>query len=922
MRAVGGYLRNEKQQQAGPGTMRPVLRGRNGELSTVATLLRRAVDVRHGCVITVRGEPGIGKTTLLQSVAVQAAAASFAVGFGKAEELDQISAGAPLLVALRSGTKPLLDADTFAGLAPLHHQPVWLVDRIASVLAEIAATTPVLIVIDDAQWADPVTQFALDTLPARLADTPVVWLVAGRDLAVGAVHDVERHDVVLGPLSDADLDALARDHLGGPAEGVTYRRLHGLGGNPFLAVQLLSGVAAARNAGAVTDDIPASFAAAIDARLRSLTAGTAELVELAAVWGRPLDLADAAALLGRRSIAAISTLRREAHVHGLLADDRDHVVFAHDLIREAAYDNVPAAIRRELHLRCAKHLVASGKGVVVAAPHARAGARYGDREVVDILRAAAAQTALTMPAAAAPLIVEAFGLLAIDDPQRMEIGEQCAEILIDAQRGNDAVAVIDALLTQTSDAESRARLQSLAAQALWLMGQLGEIDRRVVEVQARPTVSPRLQARLAAVEALVATRTGTAQAATEAAEAALARGRALGDERTQLLALQALAEADTAEGRHGSARRHYRALRALGGTTYLAGEVLALQQLDRFAEAEELLTRVREHHDGRHDQILPSLVFAQLLQDFKLGRFAEAEAGAMTVIRLCDEMGTYVHKFEAWLIGSVVAVIRGDLALARERLRPAEETGQADDAVRKPPTLMIKGRIAGAEGRFEDSVRILKPLMDSLTQSRSWWPRSPELLRVQAGIAVAAADDEFAWQTVERARIAAERNPGVASFEGVALQVEGFVAGDAGTLRSAVKILRESPRPFLLAGALADYGAVLVNQGDRHTAVAALTEAWDLYAELGANFYLPAVERNLNRAGAPTASGSGESLTKAEERVAQLVSEGYTNQSVASALGISIHTVNTHLRAVFRKMGVRSRVQLANAMNAKAVERN
>ena len=899
--------------------MRPVLRGRNGDLSTVATLLRRVADVRQGCVISVRGEPGIGKTSVLQSAARQAAAAGFAVGFGKAEELDQISAGAPLLIALRSGTKPLLDADTFAGLAPLHHQPVWLVDRIASVLADIAASRPVLIVIDDAQWADPVTQFALETLPGRLAHSPVVWLVAGRDLAGGAVDDIERHDVVLGPLTDAELDALARDYLGGPAEGLTHRRLHALGGNPFFAVQLLSGVAAARDAGAVTDDdIPASFAAAVDTRLRSLSAGTAELVELAAVWGRPLDLADAAELLGGRSIAAISALRREAHARGLLADDRDHVAFAHDLIREAAYDNVPAAIRRTLHLRCAKYLVASGKGVVAAAPHARAGARYGDHEVVDILRAAAAQTSSTMPAVAAPLIVEAFGLLAIDDPRRMEIGEQCAEILISAQRGNDAVAVIDALLTQTSDAEDRARLQSLAAQALWLMGQLGEIDRRVLEVQARPTLSPQLQARLAAVEALVATRTGTAQAAAEAAEAALARGRALGDERTQLLALEALAEADTAEGRHGSARRHYRALRALGGTTYLAGEVLALQQLDRFVEAEDLLARVHQHHD----ESLPSLLFAQLLQDFKLGRFAEAEAGAMTVIRLCDEMGTYVHKFEAWLIGSVVAVIRGDLALARERLRPAEETGQADDAVRQPPTLMIKGRIAGAEGRFEDSVRILKPLMDSLTQSRSWWPRSPELLRVQAGIAVAAADDEFAWQTVERARIAAERNPGVASFEGLALQVEGFVAGDAGTLRSAVKILRESPRPFLLAGALADYGAVLVDQGDRHAAVAALTEAWDLYAELGANFYLPAVERSLNRAGAPTGSGSGESLTKAEERVAQLVSEGYTNQSVASALGVSIHTVNTHLRAVFRKMGVRSRVQLANVMNAKAIGRN
>ena len=206
-------------------------------------------------------------------------------------------------------------------------------------------------------------------------------------------------------------------------------------------------------------------------------------------------------------------MRREAHARGLLADDRDHIVFAHDLIREAAYQNVPAAARRELHLRCAKYLVASGKGVVAAAPHARAGARFGDLEVVEILRGAAAQTSLTMPAVAAPLIVEAFGLLGPDDRRRLEIGEQCAEILIRAQRGNDAVAVIDTLLAATSDTDARAHLQSLAAQALWLTGQLGEIDRRLVEARARPALSPRLQARLAAVEALVLTRHGTAQEA-------------------------------------------------------------------------------------------------------------------------------------------------------------------------------------------------------------------------------------------------------------------------------------------------------------------------------------------------------------------------------------------------------------------------
>ncbi|MCV7218429.1 ATP-binding protein [Mycobacterium crocinum] len=197
------------------------LRGRDAELAAVANALRKAGDSGRGALIYLCGEPGIGKTALAQAIATQAADDGFVVGFGKAEELHQIAAGAPLLVALRSGPAPLLDADTFAGLAPLHHQPLWLVDRIASVLADLAARAPVLIVIDDAQWADQVTRFALEMLPGRLAASPVVWIIASREVPPAPAHagDVDRHLLVLGPLSDTDLDALATDFLGGPPVG-------------------------------------------------------------------------------------------------------------------------------------------------------------------------------------------------------------------------------------------------------------------------------------------------------------------------------------------------------------------------------------------------------------------------------------------------------------------------------------------------------------------------------------------------------------------------------------------------------------------------------------------------------------------------------------------------------------------------------
>jgi len=117
---------------------------------------------------------------LLRVVTGQAARTGFVVGAGKADEVDQIAPGAPLLVALRSGPQPLLDSQSFASLASLYDRQLWLVERISAILEDTAARTPVVIAIDDVHWADRLTRFALRILPGRLAASPVVWIVTSR----------------------------------------------------------------------------------------------------------------------------------------------------------------------------------------------------------------------------------------------------------------------------------------------------------------------------------------------------------------------------------------------------------------------------------------------------------------------------------------------------------------------------------------------------------------------------------------------------------------------------------------------------------------------------------------------------------------------------------------------------------------------
>ena len=156
------------------------LRGRADEVESVVGLLRRTQTSGQSGVVLLSGESGIGKTALLNAIADRGRKMGFSVGVSKAEEFDQIAPMAPLLLALRSGSAPLLSRDDFADLAPLYQQQLWLVERLTATLEQRAMKSPLLIAIDDLQWADRLTVFALRVMPAHLVGSPIIWLLASR----------------------------------------------------------------------------------------------------------------------------------------------------------------------------------------------------------------------------------------------------------------------------------------------------------------------------------------------------------------------------------------------------------------------------------------------------------------------------------------------------------------------------------------------------------------------------------------------------------------------------------------------------------------------------------------------------------------------------------------------------------------------
>jgi DNA-binding CsgD family transcriptional regulator len=184
-------------------------------------------------------------------------------------------------------------------------------------------------------------------------------------------------------------------------------------------------------------------------------------------------------------------------------------------------------------------------------------------------------------------------------------------------------------------------------------------------------------------------------------------------------------------------------------------------------------------------------------------------------------------------------------------------------------------------------------------------------------IALAAQDDGLAQLAFSNSARRSELNPGILSIAATAAHVRGLLARNKADLRAAVDLFERALRPLELAAALEDLGAELIAT-DRESAVDALGRTLELYTELGATWDARRVRSDLRELGVRRRLVSAEpetngwaAMTAAELAVARLVAEGLTNREVADRLFVSPHTVNSHLRHVFSKLGVNSRVALA-----------
>ena len=356
----------------------------------------------------------------------------FAVGRGVAEPGDAAVELAVLMDALFGGPEPVLEHSALGDSRASREQRYWLLQDIQTLLEQSALRQPILICLDDLQWADSGTRAAIRTLPARLASLPIGWVLAFRPAEAGsdlgrAAAELLRHGAgrtVLGRLDQAAVAEVATDVLGVAPDDSLLTLAEGMRGNPFFLMELLSGL---REEGLVSLDagratltearLPLRVRESMRRRLARMSPAARNVAAVAASMGRRFTVGQLAAVL---EVPASSLLDPVQELIGseLLAEGAEMLSFTHDLNREAVRASQPCSAVHALDRQIASALLAAGALPVEVATQLASSAAPGDEVAITTLMKASDALGGTDPGQAADLARRAFDLTTEHHPLR------------------------------------------------------------------------------------------------------------------------------------------------------------------------------------------------------------------------------------------------------------------------------------------------------------------------------------------------------------------------------------------------------------------------------------------------------------------------------------------------------------------------
>ncbi|MFE9870611.1 BTAD domain-containing putative transcriptional regulator [Micromonospora sp. NPDC005686] len=399
---------------------RGALVGRDGDLA----LLRGPLDALgagRSAIVWIEGEPGIGKSALLDAALDEARARGHRVARGVAEEL---TSRIPLHVMLRA-----LDLED----AP-HEDRATAVDRVLDHVRALTATGPLVLAVDHLQWADEVSLLAWERLAALTRWLPLLLVATARpepgrrDLARlrRGVSTRDGHLIRLTPLPAADIEQIFGTTVGVPP-GATLRSLTPLAaGNPLYARELVAGLVAEdavrvvdglAEVDARADEMPRSLLDTVRASLDHLSPGAREALRYAALLGGEFAVAEVAAVTGRSPFDLMAELE-EAVAADVLVAAGSELAFRQPVLRRALAAGIPAALRPTLHRHAAQALADNGGAVTRIAEHLLAGPPEVDEWLVSWLVAHGVELFRHAPEAGRELVRRALASHRLSQAQR------------------------------------------------------------------------------------------------------------------------------------------------------------------------------------------------------------------------------------------------------------------------------------------------------------------------------------------------------------------------------------------------------------------------------------------------------------------------------------------------------------------------
>ncbi len=919
-----------------------MLIGRDAEVATLLDGIGR-VSAGRGFAVCVQGEPGIGKTALVDAVVDAATSAHPDIQVvrtvGVESEIGLAHAGlVDLLTPLPDRTDALPDGQRIALAGALGRTGSSAgADRFLVALATLtlisigAGDRPLVIVVDDVQWLDAESRAALLFAVRRLRHDAVAVLLTRRlapeipaDPLTGDLTGIDR--LSLSGLTTADVGRL----LDGAVPATVVEPLvERTGGNPLALLELTRSLTPEQRRGsaALPPALPvgARLSAAFGGAIIGLSpaARRAAILAAASFDGASGPLLRALAAEVVDAAAAVA----ETEAAGVLEIDAHTVRFRHPLLRNAAWLVTSAAERRSAHRTLAE--VYRHRPGIRLRHRAEAADGPDDALAAELLALAGTERTRAGHATASAIAERASGLLSEPGPSL----DALADAVQDAAIGGDARRVhvlAGRILAEPDGVSPQAR-----ARALLRLGTV-EADTGSVPRSAELLAgAARIGAGAVRVRALFELlqahyRVGSAPGMAEAADAigACADGR---DPEQAMLSAYSQAAALAFAGRWveaaDPARRTLELFDRHPGLLDDPHHLLTAGLAAGWAG-----TVAAAYRDGpRHLElarsrgaigVLPTALSLLAGAAGLLGRHREAFAYAGEAVELGTELGyaadvSIAQELLAWELAARGAAGAAERALVAAR-RLQQRAGIADAAVHVE---LVDAFCALCAGDLPRVVVVLERRIevDGGRQPRGDYPLSvaPDLVEAYLGLGRRADAVDLAERHVARHRDAAEPDIRAEAHRLAGMTTDAPADAEA-AFEAAHRAHAAGVDAFSAARTRLAHGQRLRRSGERLAAREQLRAAADAFRSMGLDLWVGRADDELAATGSTARRGPdrGAALTSQETRVALFVARGMTNREIAAALFLSPRTVEHHVTSVLRKQGLRSRVELAAAFGS------